>query len=187
MVLSRSLPGRSFLFGRKIRELDFLRALQISLWDPKLIKTTWVVPLFSLVPVVLSPECCLGSPGENLPRVGCRRAPSSCQVWYVRCKQERPAPPVSARLAVNALASDVLGWGGEEGIAQVLVTDAIIFDLLMQETLLLLSFRDCSLKGRPFHLFRLLIQYHEPELCSFLDTKKITPDSYALNWVIKWK
>nr|BAE42547.1 unnamed protein product [Mus musculus] len=45
--------------------------------------------------------------------------------------------------------------------------------------------RDCSLKGRPFHLFRLLIQYHEPELCSFLDTKKITPDSYALNWVIK--
>uniref|UniRef100_A0A8C5KL16 TBC1 domain family member 23 n=1 Tax=Jaculus jaculus TaxID=51337 RepID=A0A8C5KL16_JACJA len=43
--------------------------------------------------------------------------------------------------------------------------------------------RDCSLKGRPFHLFRLLIQYHEPELCSFLDTKKITPDSYALNWL----
>ncbi|GAB1300343.1 TBC1 domain family member 23 [Apodemus speciosus] len=42
--------------------------------------------------------------------------------------------------------------------------------------------RDCPLKGRPFHLFRLLIQYHEPELCSFLDTKKITPDSYALNW-----
>uniref|UniRef100_A0A2K6EUY9 TBC1 domain family member 23 n=1 Tax=Propithecus coquereli TaxID=379532 RepID=A0A2K6EUY9_PROCO len=43
--------------------------------------------------------------------------------------------------------------------------------------------RDCFLKGRPFHLFRLLIQYHEPELCSFLDTKKITPDSYALNWL----
>ncbi|ELW69969.1 TBC1 domain family member 23 [Tupaia chinensis] len=42
--------------------------------------------------------------------------------------------------------------------------------------------RDCFLKGRPFHLFRFLIQYHEPELCSFLDTKKITPDSYALNW-----
>ncbi|XP_060027934.1 TBC1 domain family member 23-like [Erinaceus europaeus] len=44
-------------------------------------------------------------------------------------------------------------------------------------------YRDCSLKGRPFHLFRLLIQYHEPELCSFLDTKKVTPDSYALNWL----
>ncbi|OXB83312.1 UNVERIFIED_CONTAM: hypothetical protein H355_001749, partial [Colinus virginianus] len=44
--------------------------------------------------------------------------------------------------------------------------------------------RDCFLKGRPFHLFRLLLQYHEPELCSFLDTKKMTPDSYALNWVI---
>lgn len=69
------------------------------------------------------------------------------------------------------------------GIARELVTDIIIFDLLMQETFLLLSSRDCSLKGRPFHLFRLLIQYHEPELCSFLDTKKITPDSYALNWL----
>ncbi|XP_069493342.1 TBC1 domain family member 23 isoform X2 [Ambystoma mexicanum] len=43
--------------------------------------------------------------------------------------------------------------------------------------------RDCFQKGRPFHLFRLLLQYHEPELCSFLDTKKITPDCYALNWL----
>uniref|UniRef100_A0A673IHS7 TBC1 domain family member 23 n=1 Tax=Sinocyclocheilus rhinocerous TaxID=307959 RepID=A0A673IHS7_9TELE len=44
--------------------------------------------------------------------------------------------------------------------------------------------RDCVVKGRPFHLFRLLLQYHEPELCSFLDTKKITPDSYAINWMV---
>uniref|UniRef100_A0A8C2BZU0 TBC1 domain family member 23 n=1 Tax=Cyprinus carpio TaxID=7962 RepID=A0A8C2BZU0_CYPCA len=43
--------------------------------------------------------------------------------------------------------------------------------------------RDCVAKGRPFHLFRLLLQYHEPEFCSFLDTKKITPDSYAISWV----
>uniref|UniRef100_A0A671T8W6 TBC1 domain family member 23 n=1 Tax=Sinocyclocheilus anshuiensis TaxID=1608454 RepID=A0A671T8W6_9TELE len=43
--------------------------------------------------------------------------------------------------------------------------------------------RDCVAKGRPFHLFRLLLQYHEPELCSFLDTKKITPDFYAINWL----
>ncbi|XP_041319877.1 TBC1 domain family member 23 isoform X2 [Pyrgilauda ruficollis] len=43
--------------------------------------------------------------------------------------------------------------------------------------------RDCFMKGRPFHLFRLLLQYHEPELCSYLDTKKMTPDSYALNWL----
>uniref|UniRef100_A0A672HU63 TBC1 domain family member 23 n=1 Tax=Salarias fasciatus TaxID=181472 RepID=A0A672HU63_SALFA len=42
---------------------------------------------------------------------------------------------------------------------------------------------DCVAKGRPFHLYRLLLQYHEPELCSFLDTKKITPDSYAINWL----
>ncbi|KTF75340.1 hypothetical protein cypCar_00038381 [Cyprinus carpio] len=41
---------------------------------------------------------------------------------------------------------------------------------------------DCVAKGRPFHLFRLLLQYHEPEFCSFLDTKKITPDSYAISW-----
>uniref|UniRef100_A0A8C6P8R0 TBC1 domain family member 23 n=1 Tax=Nothobranchius furzeri TaxID=105023 RepID=A0A8C6P8R0_NOTFU len=44
-------------------------------------------------------------------------------------------------------------------------------------------FRDCVPKGRPFHLYRLLLQYHEPELCSFLDTKKITPDSYAISWL----
>nr|XP_055070275.1 TBC1 domain family member 23 isoform X1 [Misgurnus anguillicaudatus] len=43
--------------------------------------------------------------------------------------------------------------------------------------------RDCVTKGRPFHLFRLLLQYHEPEFCSFLDTKKITPDSYAISWM----
>ncbi|XP_043097075.1 TBC1 domain family member 23 isoform X3 [Puntigrus tetrazona] len=43
--------------------------------------------------------------------------------------------------------------------------------------------RDCVAKGRPFHLFRLLLQYHEPEFCSFLDTKKITPDSYAIHWL----
>ncbi|XP_076871203.1 TBC1 domain family member 23 isoform X2 [Brachyhypopomus gauderio] len=43
--------------------------------------------------------------------------------------------------------------------------------------------RDCALSGRPFHLYRLLLQYHEPELCSFLDTKKITPDSYAMSWL----
>ncbi|KAM7410458.1 hypothetical protein PAMA_001751 [Pampus argenteus] len=43
--------------------------------------------------------------------------------------------------------------------------------------------RDCVPNGRPFHLYRLLLQYHEPELCSFLDTKKITPDSYAISWM----
>lgn len=32
-------------------------------------------------------------------------------------------------------------------------------------------------------LFRLLLLYFDPELCSFLDTKKITPDMYALSWV----
>ncbi|XP_034242667.1 TBC1 domain family member 23 isoform X1 [Thrips palmi] len=36
--------------------------------------------------------------------------------------------------------------------------------------------------GDPFHLFRLLLLYHDPELCSFLDTKKITPDLYCRSW-----
>ncbi|XP_045207764.1 TBC1 domain family member 23-like [Mercenaria mercenaria] len=42
--------------------------------------------------------------------------------------------------------------------------------------------RDCRKNGKPFHLFRLLLQYHDPELCSFLDTKRITPDIYAQSW-----
>lgn len=27
-----------------------------------------------------------------------------------------------------------------------------------------------------YHLLQLLLQYHDPELCSFLDTKKINPE-----------
>ncbi|CAG2194518.1 TBC1D23 [Mytilus edulis] len=42
---------------------------------------------------------------------------------------------------------------------------------------------DCEKNGKPFHLFRLLLQYHDPELSSFLDTKRITPDTYALPWL----
>ncbi|XP_065158187.1 TBC1 domain family member 23 isoform X2 [Atheta coriaria] len=36
--------------------------------------------------------------------------------------------------------------------------------------------------GNAFHIMRLLLQYHDPELCSFLDTKKITPELYCLTW-----
>ncbi|CAG5115951.1 unnamed protein product [Candidula unifasciata] len=36
--------------------------------------------------------------------------------------------------------------------------------------------------GRLFHLFRLLLQYHDPELCSYLDTRRVTPDLYAMSW-----
>lgn len=42
--------------------------------------------------------------------------------------------------------------------------------------------RQCVKDGAPFHLLRLLLLYHDPELCSFLDTMKITPDLYALPW-----
>lgn len=34
-----------------------------------------------------------------------------------------------------------------------------------------------------FHLLRLLILYHDPELCNFLDTKKVTPEDFAMPWV----
>ena len=37
--------------------------------------------------------------------------------------------------------------------------------------------------GKPFYLFRLLLLYHDPELCSFLDTKKLSPDKYLQPWV----
>lgn len=40
-----------------------------------------------------------------------------------------------------------------------------------------------SIRGHPFHLLRLLLLYHDPQLCSFLDTKKISPESYAASWV----
>lgn len=31
-------------------------------------------------------------------------------------------------------------------------------------------------------VFRLLLQYHEPELCSFLDSHKLSPEVYAKGW-----
>ncbi|CAL1543473.1 unnamed protein product [Lymnaea stagnalis] len=40
----------------------------------------------------------------------------------------------------------------------------------------------CKKNGKPFHLFRLLLQYHDPELCSYLDTRRVTPDLYAMSW-----
>lgn len=33
-----------------------------------------------------------------------------------------------------------------------------------------------------YHLLRLLIQYHDPELCSILDSKKIVPNLYVKDW-----
>ncbi|XP_071454537.1 TBC1 domain family member 23 isoform X1 [Hetaerina americana] len=42
--------------------------------------------------------------------------------------------------------------------------------------------RCCTKNGIPFHLFRLLLLYHDPQLCSFLDTKKISPDLYCMTW-----
>lgn len=48
----------------------------------------------------------------------------------------------------------------------------------------LFIFRNCAKQLTSFHLLRLLLLYHEPELCSFLDTKKIIPEAYAKDWVL---
>lgn len=42
--------------------------------------------------------------------------------------------------------------------------------------------KGCYPNGNVFHILRLLILYHDPELCTMLDTKKITPDLYSINW-----
>ncbi|CAH0750317.1 unnamed protein product [Diatraea saccharalis] len=43
--------------------------------------------------------------------------------------------------------------------------------------------KGCTKNGVPFHILRLILQYHDPELCSFLDTKRITPELYCLPWL----
>jgi TBC1 domain family member 23 len=40
----------------------------------------------------------------------------------------------------------------------------------------------CVKKGNVFHVLRLLILYHDPQLCAILDTKRITPDLYSMTW-----
>lgn len=42
-----------------------------------------------------------------------------------------------------------------------------------------------SLYLQPFHLLRLLLLYHDPELCNFFDSLKLTPECYSSNWVYK--
>jgi hypothetical protein len=43
--------------------------------------------------------------------------------------------------------------------------------------------RDCRPGAPPYHLFRLLLLYHDPGLCSFLDTHKLTPEDYLQPWL----
>nr|XP_023018235.1 TBC1 domain family member 23 isoform X2 [Leptinotarsa decemlineata] len=42
--------------------------------------------------------------------------------------------------------------------------------------------QSCQSDGNAFHILRLLLLYHDPELCSFLDTKRITPEQYCFSW-----
>lgn len=39
-----------------------------------------------------------------------------------------------------------------------------------------------SKSNQAYHLLRLLIQYHDPELCSILDSRKVTPNLYVKDW-----
>uniref|UniRef100_A0A1I7ZB02 TBC1 domain family member 23 n=1 Tax=Steinernema glaseri TaxID=37863 RepID=A0A1I7ZB02_9BILA len=42
--------------------------------------------------------------------------------------------------------------------------------------------RDLSPKAKVYDLFRLILQYHDPELCTHLESVKCTPHSYAHDW-----
>lgn len=44
-------------------------------------------------------------------------------------------------------------------------------------------YRSSQLNSAAMHLFRLLLLYHEPELCSFLDSHKLAPNIYTSKWV----
>lgn len=54
---------------------------------------------------------------------------------------------------------------------------------LFEKILKLYIPKGCIKNGVPFHILRLILQYHDPELCSFLDTKRITPEQYCLPWL----
>lgn len=54
---------------------------------------------------------------------------------------------------------------------------------LFEKVLKLYIPKGCVKNGVPFHILRLILQYHDPELCSFLDTKRITPEQYCLPWL----
>lgn len=54
---------------------------------------------------------------------------------------------------------------------------------LFEKILKLYIPKGCFKNGVPFHILRLILQYHDPELCSFLDTKRITPELYCLPWL----
>lgn len=74
------------------------------------------------------------------------------------------------------------GWGD---ILQLLIAlelpRAQLYNLFFSFTTKYIP-RGCVKDGRPFDLFRLLLLYHEPQLCSLLDTRKITPDQYGMRW-----
>lgn len=51
------------------------------------------------------------------------------------------------------------------------------------------AIRDCYIpkdkmkeKANVYHVFRLVILYHDPELCAVLDTCKVTAEMYAMSW-----
>ncbi|XP_022187885.2 TBC1 domain family member 23 isoform X3 [Nilaparvata lugens] len=47
-----------------------------------------------------------------------------------------------------------------------------------------ISNRYIPCNANAFNFYRLLLLYHDPQLCSFLDTKRITPDLYTGSWFL---
>ncbi|RZF36047.1 hypothetical protein LSTR_LSTR005863 [Laodelphax striatellus] len=47
-----------------------------------------------------------------------------------------------------------------------------------------ISNRYIPCNANAFNFFRLLLLYHDPQLCSFLDTKRVTPDLYTGHWFL---
>ena len=43
--------------------------------------------------------------------------------------------------------------------------------------------KNCRNNGKPFHLFRLLLLYHDVGLCNFLDTCRVSPEMYLQKWL----
>ncbi|XP_071549394.1 TBC1 domain family member 23 isoform X2 [Panulirus ornatus] len=55
--------------------------------------------------------------------------------------------------------------------------------ICFEETLEKYVPRESGVGGPVYHLLRLLLLYHDPELSTFLDSRKITPDLYATSWM----
>lgn len=117
-------------------------------------------------------------------------APSRCdsRVW---CFQRLAASPASAHARVSHWSPPRLSLfcGHSSYIhSQVLFLFLIrIAHTAHASVNRVCACRCCSDNQRLFALFRLLVLYHDPELCAFMDTLKFTPDIYLPSLVRSFK